>query len=141
MHDHRPTTPRWRLHDLPRNVRGPLMAIAAGMLAVFALVAAWHNSGTNRAARELRHATEEVAERRRGVEEARELLEQRVAELRAAEAGAAARAARLDVERVRAADGRTTTAVGGEVDPLVGDVETRAAETIRRSEGVVPRRP
>ena len=118
------------------------------MLAVFVLVAAWHNSGTNRAARELRAANEEIAERRRGVAEARELLEQRVAELRAAEAAAEARAARLDVERVRSG-ARTTAVEGGEVDPLVGaspagpagDLESRTAASIRRSDGLVPRRP
>ena len=108
-----PRRPRPRRADWER--RAPLVAIGVGLLSLFLLLGVWYNRGTNRAARDLQSANAHVVEKQRQVEEARQLLEQRVAELRAAQAQVAASAERLDVERVRA--GATATEAGEVVKP------------------------
>ena len=124
-----PMYARARRRGLPRDRRAPLIAIGAGLLSLLLLLAVWYNRGTNRATRDLESAHALVIEKRRQVEEARQLLEQRIAELRAAQAQVAAGAERLDVEMVRE---RTTETEGGEVVSISGDPETRARESLQR---------
>ena len=114
--------PRMRRADWER--RAPLLAICAGLLSLMVILAVWYNRGTNQAARDLKSANALVVEKHRQVEEARQLLEQRIAELRAAQAQVAAGAERLDVEMVRE---RRTETEAGEVVPLDSMAAPRAA--------------
>lgn len=121
-----------RLGD-PRT-RRPLLLAGLGLFAVLLVFAIWQGSGTRRAEGDLRASRDEVRDKERQVEEARQLLEQRLAELQAARAEVTARGERLDVERVR--EGKTTSA-GGEVSP----VETEAEASLRRGDAALRTSP
>ena len=117
------------LHD-PRTRR--LLILAGGVLLALVLLAAvWNTTGSRGARGDLRAANERILDKRGEVEEARQVLEQRLAELREAEAAAVAENERLDATLVR--ERRTETAAG-EVVPLVGNEEERARESLRRSD-------
>lgn len=89
----------------PQN-RRLLIIIGISLLALLVVAALWQNSGTRGARRDLAGATERVAEKQREVDDARRVLESKLAELRAVRAEA-------DVEATR---------LGGAVDARVGDV-------------------
>jgi hypothetical protein len=81
-----PTTPLGRLLYGPRA--RPLLL--AGALLILALAAGlvWYVDPTNRARRELAQANQRILDKQREVDDARRLLERRLAELRAARADA-----------------------------------------------------
>ena len=122
--------PRTSALSDPRTRRLLLIAGAA-LLALLALAAVWSTTGSRGARDDLRAANERILEKRGEVEEARQVLEQRLAELREAEAAAIAEDERLDATLVRE---RGTQTSAGEVVPLVGGEEARARESLRRSE-------
>ena len=117
------------------HVRTPLLVIGAGLLALLLIVAVTaYGSRTDRAARDLRAAATRVVEKRRQVEETRQLLEQRMAELAAAQTAVAAGTDRLDAAIARDHGKKvTTSAAAGEVLPMGNDAELRARESLRRS--------
>jgi hypothetical protein len=117
------------------HVRTPLLVIGAGLLTLLLIVAVTaYGSRTDRAARELRSAAERVVEKRRQVEETRQLLEQRLGELRAAQTAVAAGTDRLDAAIARDHGKKTVTgAAAGEVLPMNDDAEVRARESLARS--------
>lgn len=71
-----------------------------------------------------------MLDKRQQVEEARQVLEQRLAELREAEATAVAENERLDAELVR--EGKAEVRAG-DVAPIDGDVDDRAEASLRRA--------
>jgi hypothetical protein len=113
------------------QTRRMLLIAGAALLALLLILALWSSTGSRGARGDLRAANERILEKRGEVEEARQVLEQRLAELREAEAAAIAEDERLDATLVR--ERRTGTAAG-EVVPLVGNEEQRAEESLRRSE-------
>lgn len=81
--------------DLLRDPRRRMLLVAAGALAVvLAVVVLWYGDPTNRARRELAHANERIVDKQREVADARRLLAERIAELRAARAEAEVQATR-----------------------------------------------
>ena len=121
-----------------RNPRTRQLLLIAGLalLALLVAVAVWSSTGTRGAERSLRAAAGDVQEHEKKVEEARQLLEQRLAELQEARAEAVVESERLDVERVR-----ETSA--GDVEPRLSDDEVRARESLRRADDALAndRRP
>ena len=125
--------PQWR-HP---HIRNPLLAIAGALIALLLIVGvSAYGSRTDRAARSLRAAAERTVEKRRQVEETRQLLEQRLAELAAAQKAVAAGTERLDaaIARDHGKTGGVTTGVSaGEVLPIGDDAELRARAALQRS--------
>jgi hypothetical protein len=121
------------------HVRTPLLVIGAGLLALLLIVAVTaYGSRTDRAARDLRAAAGRVVEKRRQVEETRQLLEQRLAELAAAQTAVAAGTDRLDAAIARDHGKRVTTgAAAGEVLPMGNEAEVRARESLRRGDAAL----
>ena len=117
------------------HIKNPLMVLAGGLLALLLIVAvAAYGSRTDRAERELSAAAERVVEKRRQVEETRQLLEQRMAELRAAQLAVAAGTDRLDAAIARDHGKKVVTGVSaGEVLPVGSDADVRARESLRRT--------
>lgn len=95
----------------------PLLLGLAGLLLLVVVFAVWYGDPTNRARRELSQANERILERQRAVDDARRLLEQRLAELRAARAEADVQATvyRGVLEREGRAEVVDSQVVGGEV--------------------------
>ena len=113
--------------------RRRLAAIAGLALLVLVVAAlAWNGSGTRDARRDLRGATARIYEARNEVEEARQVLEQRIAELHEAQAAAVAEQERLDAEVVRERQG---SAAGTLAPPLTE--EERAAATLRYTDSLI----
>ena len=79
----------------------PLLATALGLLALVVIAALWNGTGSRGVRADLEAANERVVEKRRQVAEAQQVLEQRVAELREAEAAVVAENERLDAALVR----------------------------------------
>ena len=125
--------PQWR-HP---HIRNPLLAIGGALLALLLIVGvAAYGSRTDRATRELRAAAERVVEKRRQVEETRQLLEQRLAELQAAQKAVVAGTDRLDaaIARDHGKKGVVTTGVSaGEVLPMDDDAERRARASLQHT--------
>ena len=117
------------------HIKNPLMVLAGGLLALLLIVAvAAYGSRTDRAERELSAAAERVVEKRRQVEETRQLLEKRMAELRAAQLAVAAGTDRLDAAIARDHGKKVVTGVSaGEVLPVGSDADVRARESLRRT--------
>ena len=81
--------------EILRDPRRRMLLVAAGALAILlAVVALWYGDPTNRARRDLARANERIVEKQREVADARRLLAERIAELRAARAEAEVRATR-----------------------------------------------
>ena len=78
----------------PRN-RQILIVIGVLLLALVVIAAFWQSTGTRGAKRDLSSATEKVADKQREVEDARRVLEQKLAELRALRANADVQATKL----------------------------------------------
>jgi F0F1-type ATP synthase membrane subunit b/b' len=78
----------------PRN-RQLLIIIGVALLALVIMAAIWQSSGTRGAKRDLASATDKVADKQREVDEARRVLEQKLAELRAVRADADVQATKL----------------------------------------------
>ena len=108
----------------PRN-RRILIIIGVAVLGLLLLAAIWQTSGTRGAKRELASASGKVADKQREVEDARRVLEQRLAELRALRAEADVKATKL---------GAT---VDERVDGVVDDawLEPGAEYYVRNSKG------
>lgn len=132
--------------DYPRPVTGPragfladpgrrrlLLIAGLALLGLLLVLAIWNSSGSRAARGDLRAANERVLEKRREVTEARQVLEQRLAELREAEAAVVAEDERLDTELVRE---RRSSVSGGDVEPLSDD-ERRARESLREAEAAL----
>lgn len=81
----------------PKN-RQLLIIIGVALVALIVMVAIWQNSGTQGAKRELSAATDKYADKQKEVDEARRVLEQKLAELRAVRAEADAKATMLGSE-------------------------------------------
>jgi hypothetical protein len=80
---------RSRLAALVRGPRARPLLIAAGvLLLLLALGITWYVDPTNRARRELAQANQRILDKQREVDDARRLLERRIAELRAVRAEA-----------------------------------------------------
>lgn len=89
----------------PRN-KQMLIIIGVAVLALLILFTVWRSTGTQGAKRDYASATERVDDKQREVDEARQLLDQRLAELRAVRAEADAEATKLGGvvdERIRGA--------------------------------------
>lgn len=109
---------------LLRSVRGrQLLAALAALLLLLVVGLVWWASPENRARRELARANEEIAEKERAVLEARQLLERRIAELRAAKAEADVQA--TIYEGVLERDGAGERAAPVERRSAAGEVEPR----------------
>jgi type II secretory pathway component PulM len=91
----------------PRT-RQLLLVIGAVLLALLVIAAIWQGSGTRGAKRNLASANERVIEKQREVDEARRVLDEKIAELRALRADADVQATRLG--------GRVEEEVSGTVD-------------------------
>ncbi|MBA3670930.1 MAG: hypothetical protein H0W68_02755 [Gemmatimonadaceae bacterium] len=78
----------------PRN-RQLLIIIGAAVLGLLIILAIWQSTGTHGAKRDLASASDRVAEKQKEVDDAQRLLDQRIAELRAARAEALAQATKL----------------------------------------------
>lgn len=121
------------LHPSERN-RNLLIIAGLAMLALMLAIAAWQTSGTRGAKHDYASANERVVAKEREVEEARRLLDQRIAELRVVRAEADVQAAKLGnkVEQqvggaideartgVTAATPAGIAAPGKETDPYIG---------------------
>lgn len=113
--------------------RRRLAAIVGLALLVLVVAAvAWNGSGARDARRDLRGATARIYEARNEVEEARQVLEQRIAELHEAQAAAISERERLDAEVVRERQG---SAAGTLAPPLTE--EERAAATLRYTDSLM----
>jgi type II secretory pathway component PulM len=119
-----PPTPRRRhrhaFEEALRDPRRRLAIIGGAVLLVLVIVAgAWFADPTNRARRDLAHANERIVERQRAVEDARRMLTQRIAELRAAQAEADVQVARYQGALERATRPATLDSVSatGDVAP------------------------
>lgn len=101
----------------PATQRRGLIAALAALLLLLLVAAAWYGDDTNRARRELGAANERIADKQREVDDARRLLERRLAELRAvrAEADVQATVYRGVLEREGRPVVAESTTVGGEV--------------------------
>ena len=117
------------------HIKTPLLVIGGGLLVLLLIVAATaYGSRTDRAARQLRSAAARVVEKRREVEETRQLLEQRLVELRAAQTAVAAGTDRLDAAIAQDhGQKRVTGAAAGEVLPIGNEADARARASLRRS--------
>lgn len=120
-------------HPSERN-RNLLIIAGLAILALLLAIAAWQTSGTRGAKHDYASANERVVAKEREVEEARRLLDQRIAELRVVRAEADVQAAKLGnkVEQqvggaideartgVTAATPSAIAAPGKETDPYTG---------------------
>ncbi len=79
----------------PRN-RRLLVILGAALLALLLILAIWHTSGARGAKRDLATANERVMDKQREVDDARHVLEQKQAELRALQANADVEATKLE---------------------------------------------
>jgi hypothetical protein len=125
------------LAELLRDPRRRMLLVAAAALAVLlAVVTLWYGDPTNRARRDLAQANERIVEKQRQVADARRLLAERIAELRAAQAEAEVRATRYQsaIDRATRPPELDSAIVGGEVEPGAGVRADTAAVT-------PPRRP
>jgi len=118
-------------HPAERN-RNLLIIAGLALLALLLAIAVWRNSGTRGAKNDYASANEKVVAKERDVDEARRLLDQRLAELKVVRAEAEVQAAKLGnkVEQqvggaideartsVPAATGAAVT--GRETDPYTG---------------------
>lgn len=96
--------PAWRMPAALRDPRRQLLLAGSALLLVVLVVAlSWWANPTNRARRALAAANEHVLDKQRDVIDARRLLQQRIAELRAAQAEA-----QVQVTRYQAALDRAT---------------------------------
>jgi hypothetical protein len=153
MRDHLHTSPRDPTRDRTsgpftmRGLRGRqregLLIAGLALLTLLLAVLLWNDSGARGARRDLRSATQRIIEARNEVEVARQVLEQRLAELREAEAAAVAESERLDAELVREqrpGSGTVTGAAAGVIAPPLTP-EERAAASLRRTDSAlgVPR--
>lgn len=105
-----------------RDPRRRMTIIVGAALALLLVVlAAWYGSPTNRARRALADANARIVDKQHEVDDARRLLAQRIAELRAARAEADLQATRYQGALAHAAQSRSdsvvvdTTVMGGEV--------------------------
>ena len=121
-----PPPPRPRRRGLqglqwPEALRDPrrrlLAAAAAALLLVLIVVGTWWANPTNRARRALAAANEHILDKQRDVIDARRLLTQRIAELRAAQAEA-----QVQVARYQAALDRATRPTELDSATAAGDV-------------------
>ena len=81
----------------PKN-RQLLIIVGVAIVALIAFLVIWQNSGTPGAKRDLAAATDKYADKQKEVDEARRVLEQKLAELRAVRAEANAKATMLSGE-------------------------------------------
>jgi type II secretory pathway component PulM len=116
----------------PRN-KQLLIIIGVALLALLIIGAIWQSSGTRGAKHDLASATGKVADKQREVEEARRVLEQKLAELRAVRADADVQATKLG--------GRVTDQVDGVVDDARPDANVEYYVRNRRGEFVPVTRP
>jgi hypothetical protein len=120
---HEPPRDRtYRAYDAPPRPprvtqRRGLIAGLAALTLLLLVAAAWYGDDTNRARRELSAANERIADKQREVDDARRLLERRLAELRAvrAEADVQATVYRGVLEREGRPVVAESTTVAGEV--------------------------
>ena len=125
-----PTTARSPLQGRLRDPKQRALLLgAAALLVLLIAVVAWYGSPTNRARRELAAANASIVDKQREVDDARRLLERRLAELRAVRAQADVQATvyRGVMEREQrpeeaspgtmpgTSSGTVTSTVGGEV--------------------------
>ena len=110
----------WTLPDALRDPRRRLMLIAgAALLVLLVVLVAWYASPTNRARRALAAANQKIVDKQHEVQDARRLLAQRIAELRAAQAEA-----QVEVTRYQGALDRATRSSALDSVSAAGDVSS-----------------
>lgn len=117
-------------HIEPTHPRGgrrlwPLLAVALGLVALVVIAMVWNGTGSRGVRNDLEAANEHVLEKRRQVAEAQQVLEQRVAELREAEAAVVAESERLDAALVREQAGDVDDAPAAREDDRPDDDRRR----------------
>ena len=118
--------PHVATHPAERN-RNLLIIAGLALLALLLAMAVWKNSGTRGAKNDFATANEHVVAKEREVDEARRLLDQRIAELKVVRAEADVQAAKLG--------NRVEQQVGGAIDeartgaPAASAVATPGRET------------
>jgi FtsZ-interacting cell division protein ZipA len=100
-------------HPAQRN-RNLLIIAGLALLALLLAIAVWQNSGTRGAKNDFASANEKVVAKEREVEDARRLLDQRIAELKVVRAEADVQAAKLG--------NKVEQQVGGAIDEARTDV-------------------
>ena len=110
----------------PRN-RQLLIIIGVVLLALLIALAIWQGNGTNRAKRDVEVANGKVIDKQKEVEDARRVLDQKLAELSALQAGAVVEATKLGSEVDRRIDGtikdsRVDLPTNAAVGPAGGDL-------------------
>jgi len=99
--------PHVATHPAERH-RNLLIVVGLALLALLVAIAVWRNSGTRGAKNDFASANERVLAKERAVDDARRLLDQRIAELKVVRAEADVQAARLG--------NRVEQQVGGAID-------------------------
>jgi hypothetical protein len=108
-------------HPAQRN-RNLLIIAGLALLALLLAIAIWQNSGTRGAKNDYASANERVVAKEREVEEARRLLDQRIAELKVVRAEADVQAAKLG--------NKVEQQVGGAIDEARTDVPAPAGAAV-----------
>jgi hypothetical protein len=113
---------RWTLPDALRDPRHRLTLLAGAALLILLVVAtAWYASPTNRARRALAAANQKIIDKQHEVIDARRMLAQRIAELRAAQAEAQVEVTRYQGALDRATRSSQLDSVTAAGDVLAGD--------------------
>lgn len=108
------------------------LLIGVALLALLLIAVVWQTSGTHGAKRDLASANEQVAQKQKEVADAQRLLNQKIAELRAAQAEADVQATRLN--------GAVSREVSGDVvDPAITTSGTRVDPTLGEEPGLYVR--
>lgn len=112
----------WRLPAALRDPRRQML-LAGGILALVLVIvlATWYANPTNRARRALADANEHILDKQREVIDARRMLAQRIAELRAAQAEAQVQVTRYQAALDRATRPETLDSLTAAGDVLPSD--------------------